>query len=493
MKRTVQLFLLLSFALGLAACGDDTIAGARVELVASAADGAIQGEVQLQAVDDGVGRVYPARALQGNVYVAPGAPPGKYRILTTAGWGMLWTGRKGSSAPLLRGAGHPPVLVRMGRPRTLYVASAMPGRWTLGPRWGAEWKRAAEGDRATWQSVDLTVDDLGEGVYALRFPTDVWTFGTLLRVLGTMSDGTVTAIQTYQLRDEKHYELPRIALLLAAVQAPLTVHLVPPPGVEQVPDGTPVRVHLRGLPLEHAYEAKSFEGQARFDEIAALGHDLLIELPESGPDARFALDAQTWRLRQTMHVVAVDPTKLAHIDVVELGGGFTEARVCYRGSSSFGRVSFEPLPAPPDAVERSVRLHTQPGWQEWWLRTADGQWVHEVLEVDAPPIETRIDLDRADGAGMRVSGQVRDSRPGTRVVFMQLHEALSIEGESVLPERKLGGEGFEAAVSPQGGYEAALPPGRYQIWAVGPGGRAGRPQTLPQRPGAQVRLDLQSR
>lgn len=493
MKRTVHLLLLLSFALVLAACGDDSVAGARVQLITSAADGSVQGEVQLEALDDGVGRIYAARQLEGDVYVAPGAPPGKYRVLSTAGWGMLWTGRTGSSAPLLRGAGYPPALVRMGKPRTLYVASGLPGRWTLGGNWAAQWRRAFEGDRSTWQPVDLTVDDLDEGVYALRFPADVWTYGTALRVLGTMTDGTVSALQTYQLRDEKRSELPRIALVLAAVQAPLTVNLVPPPGVAQVPDGTPVRVHLLGVPLEHVYEAKSFEGRARFDEIAALGHDLLVELPASGPHARFKIDAQTWRLRQTMHVVAVDPARLAAIEVVELGGGYTEARVCYRGSSTFGRVSFERLPAPEDAVERVVRLHTQPGWQEWWLRTADGQWVHEALDVDAPPVETQIDLDRPDGAGMRISGKVRGSRPGTRVVFEQLHESYVLDGEPMLPERALRGEGFEAAVSPQGGYEIDVPPGRYRIWAVGPGGAGGRPQVLPLRPGAQIRLDLQSR
>ncbi len=491
--RTYSLALLLLAGLALVACGDDEIAGARVRLITSAADGAVQGEVQLQAVDDGVGRVYPAKPLGDDVYVAPGAPPGKYRILSTAGWGMLWSGRTGSSAPLLRGAGHTPALVRMGKPRSLYVASGLPGQWTLGATWAAEWKVAAEGDRATWEPVDLRIEPLDEGVFALRFPAEVWSFGRLIRVLGTMSDGTVTAMQTYQVRDEKRAELPRMALVLAAVQAPLTVHLVPPPGVKQVPDGTPVRVRLLGVPLDHVYEGQSYEGRAQFDELAALGHALRVELPQSGPDAMFTLDPETWRLRQSLHVVAVDPEKLADVQLVELGGGFTEARVCYRGASTFGRVSFERVDAPPDAVEHSVRVRTHPGWQEWWLRTVDGEWLYMADDIEGPPHELLIDTDRTDGAGVRVSGRVPGAPPGTRVLARQVHEAYGIEGEEVLPERRLGGEGFEAAVSPQGGYDLQLPPGRYEIRVLGPTGASSRPKVMPFAPGAQVRLDLSMR
>ena len=44
--RTFSIALLLLAGLALVACGDDEIAGARVRLITSAADGAVQGEVQ---------------------------------------------------------------------------------------------------------------------------------------------------------------------------------------------------------------------------------------------------------------------------------------------------------------------------------------------------------------------------------------------------------------------------------------------------------------
>ena len=59
------------------------------------------------------------------MYAVSSVNEGKYRVLSTAGWGMLWTGRQGSAPPLLRGTDHPPALVRMGKRRSLYVVTAV--------------------------------------------------------------------------------------------------------------------------------------------------------------------------------------------------------------------------------------------------------------------------------------------------------------------------------------------------------------------------------
>ncbi len=481
----------------LTACGDGDNAGARAEILTSPLDGPVQGKMKFHALDDGVGRVYDAHEQGQGIYVATDAPPGRYRLYTTAGWGMLWTGAKGTAAPGLRGGDYPATQVRMGKPRSLYVASGMPGRWTVSDAWAAEWKVAAMGDRAQFEPVDLKIEKHDVGIYALRFPPNVWTFGNIVRIVGVMRDGTVTGMESYQLRDEKHPELPRMALMLGAVQAVLKVHLVPPPGVDQVPDGTPVHVTLRGVALDHTYKATSFKGVARFEEVAALGHGLRVALPTSGPDVAYDLTPNAWRISGAMHVVASSPGEGVTIELPDVGGGITEARVAYAGSTSFGRVPIvEGMPdSDGDSGTRS-RLRTYPGWQAWWLRTVEGTWLHVVADV---PPSGRSAIDLAESLrslkpvqGCRLRGKVRGARPGSRVVLRQLFEAHAVEGTTVLPKRSLGGEGFEATVSMGSTYEAHVPPGRYEIRVLGPNGAAGRTRANlpPFKPGAQVLLDL---
>jgi len=500
MRTTYPIFcavlVLLLLLLLLAGCGKEhAVAGARVRILTSAVDGAIQGELQFQAVDDGVGRIYAAQALEGDLYVAPGAPSGAYRLLTTAGWGMLWTGRRGASAPLLRGSDYPPAVVRMGRPRALYLASGMPGRWTISTTWAAEWKPGAAGGVKAFRPAKVDIADVGEGIVEVRFPEEVWAFGNVVRLVGLMTDGAVTGMPSYQLLDAARPELPRMVLVLGAVQAPLVVRLVPPPGLAEVPEDVRVQVSLRGVALAHVYEARSHNGTARFEEVAALGHGLRIALPGSGPDVAFDLQPETWRTRGTVHLVALPSTGTVRVAFAEQGGGFVEARVSYRGGKAFGRVPLEHMPA-ADGAPAMARLRTMSGWQEWWLRTQADTWIHAVLDVDAA--RPRVELPQASEAACRVRGQVRGAGLGFRVVLRQVLEAFAPagapEGEAaVLAARTMEGEGFVAAVSPQGGYEATVPPGRYTLQVVSRAGRAGRPiGPLLFKPGAEVLLDLKA-
>jgi hypothetical protein len=63
----------------------------------------------------------------------------------------------------------------------------------------------------------------------------------------------------------------------------------------------------------------------------------------------------------------------------------------------------------------------------------------------------------------------------------------------MVTERLEGGGGFVAAVSPQGEYEAEVPPGTYEIRVVGPTGGESEPRTMPLAAGTQLRMDLSAR
>ena len=98
-----------------------------LQVITGTADGRPDGQLRIKALDDGEGREHALVATDDpDVWRAPDATPGPYRVYTDTGWGMLWAGTKGSAAPRLRGHDYPPALVRMGKPRTLYVAIADP-------------------------------------------------------------------------------------------------------------------------------------------------------------------------------------------------------------------------------------------------------------------------------------------------------------------------------------------------------------------------------
>ena len=478
----------------LAGCGDDaTSGGARARLLVSEVDGAIEGEVKFLALDSSQGRVFDTRPLDGDplVRVAPGAPPGRYRVFTTASWGMLWTGQRSTAAPVLADERYPPTTVRLGKPRSLYIAALDPSLPSspVGTVWAAEAKRAADGGAVPFQRVAVEVVDQGEGIVAVRFPPEAWHLGNVLRLVGRMSDGSVTQMLSYVVRDEHQPDLPRITLVSPAAPAPLTVHLVPPPGMEQVPDGLKATITLLDIPLDAVYEEVSYQGAAQFDTVAALGHAIRVALPDSGSRCAFDLDQEDWRLRQSIYIVAQHTQAGQATEVVIGGARFVEARVGYQDGSTFGRVPLEAFSTEPPRA----RLVTQPGWQDWWLRSAEGLWYHHVLEVDTEDGREVAFVAAAGGKSAHVRGSVQGGGARHRVLLTQIQPAFARDGVEILPERRLGGDGLEAAVSGQGEYELRVPPGRYELQVHGPAGPVGRPRTMEFRAGQETRLDLAAR
>lgn len=497
MPRCKLLSILCALALAAAGCGDDEApqTGARVRIITSEIDGPVEGRLKLRAIEEAGDKTYDLEPVAGDpgLYAAPGAPPALYGVVSTAGWGMLWGGG-GASTPRLRGPEHPATLVRMGRPRTLYLGPADPRLWQLSGSVGVEVKSAATGDEVPFERVAAQVRVHPEGMVSVQLDERHWRAGQAVRALGVMEGEVPTRVVGFVLGDTPYAHLPRLAMVDPAPQAMFRVHLVPPPGVEQVADGTPVRVELKGLPLDLHEDAATKGGTARFDNLAALGGGLRVRLPRSGPRAVFEIDAETRRLQGETWIIATPADAVPWAADDGIGSPVVEARVLYPGGRDFGRVLLDVGGVEADGRAR-VRLLTLPGPQEWILRHADGRWSHHAVEVpsDQPMLGVSWSHPVAKGAGCQVRGTVSGALPGSRVTFRLLVRPPR-DAPVTFPEpRSEGGGGFVAAVSPQGAYEAVLAPGTWVIRVEAPSGRASEPRTLDLEPGTHLRLDLQAR
>lgn len=482
---------LLAVVLLLLPCGgcgggeDDPNAGAaRVRLLTSDADGPFDGVVMLRGMVAGVEREFEARPVSSepDVYVAPGAPPGMYSVSTSTGWGMLWAGAGRESQPFLRASDFPAASVRLGRPYSLYVGAYDP-RTADGPvtsAWGAEWRAGGGGSQDFFEPFEIKVEPQEEGLVALRFGQDVWEAGREIRVGGMFQSGAVTRLITLDLRGDTLGAPPRLALAIVAPRSPLDVHFLPPPGVERVADGRLVRVTLREAPLAATYEAKSFEGRARFEGIGLLGSGLLVEMPDIGPHAQYVLDQGTWQVQGDVHILALEAANLARVQLDVGEALLTEARVRFAGTTSYGLL-------PLWRAGGKTFLTTAPGAQHWLLRRDDGQWIEHGADIPAAAAGQDL-VEKVRGEARtpaRVQGNVDGGAERFRVRFTRLLE--SGERES--------GAGFCAAVDAFGHYEVSLPAGRYELQVIRPGGRLVRPRVLPRalEPGGEARIDLPAR
>ena len=199
----LRALVLLTCSLTFVACGngdDGEAPGVRVRLLTSEADGAITGTLLLESTA-GEHEVYEAQptADDPDVFESLEAKPGTYYVRTSTGWGMLWVGSGGPGAPFLRGSSHPATTVRMGTPRTLYVAANDPrtihGHVT--DHWGADWKVAGTGDKRVEalrladifraRPVDTTTESF---IFEITGPPDkIDSFIALMRELGLVSVG----------------------------------------------------------------------------------------------------------------------------------------------------------------------------------------------------------------------------------------------------------------------------------------------------------------
>ncbi len=490
----LALALLLAFPL-LAACGDDPATdGVLVRILTSEVDGPVQGSLRAKALDDGEGRVYDlVRTDEHDVWRAPGAKPGPFRIYTDAGWGMLWTGRTGGSAPKLRGGDFPAAIVRMGKPRSLYVAIADPSLPSapVTTTWAADVKALDAGDGVGFTPVDLDISDQGEGIVGLHFPETHWRRGVAIRAVGVMGDESVSELLRYTVRDADLFELPRMALVFPSPQAPLTVHLLSPDG-SPAPDGIPVRIHIGGIPLPARLETESYKGTARFDTLPTLGQGLRVVVGTvredglPGDAAGWLLDQETWRRRQAIHVLRFDLDRAQRYPLGDRAkASVREVRVLPEGSATFALVPVEALGDPFPAGRMAALVPY--GLGDMLIGRDDGTWEHIVYQANAEGGSgTRIGKI---GRRVRVRGVARGAGVQGRVRFTHVLPAHN----EALPERQAAGQGFEAALTMDGVFEIELPPGRYHVRIWTPAGPRGRGQTQTFNPGSDARLQLSTR
>ncbi|MDA1195248.1 MAG: hypothetical protein O2894_08690 [Planctomycetota bacterium] len=483
-----SVLLLLALASLLTACGDDEPApGVHVRLMTTEADGPLEGVPELRATDDGVGRRYALESLGDGLYVARDAKPGAFRVLTDTGWGMLWTGRSASAAPLLRGGAYPATLVRMGRPRTLYVAATDPSLPSapVSERWGAEARPLDSGADDPWERVTLDIRSQGDGMVALGFPAAVWRAGMAIRTVGFMSDGSVANLLSYMVLDAELHALPRLALVDVAPTAPLLVYPVAAAGTAGVEEGFSVGVTLAGVPIEASTEELTHAGLVAFEGLGVLGHGLHVHVGAGAGAWTCTVDDDTWRHRQELHLMAF-PAGVGVTLALDLPADTVQdVRVCLRGAAVFARVP----------LLDGNRVRTYPGWQDVLIELKNGTWLHDTLRVGLDgAAEARERAEPEDAC--RVRGVVRGAGARAGVRFTRILEARAepaAADDSGLPARRSAGEGFRAALDIDGNYSLAVPPGRYEIQVVTPVGPRGRPRTLDLRAGADVRLELQGR
>lgn len=468
MRSSPATLLVLAFAL--CACGgdDDVRPGVRVRLLTGTHDGFVQGRLKAQ-VPERRDLVYDLEPVPGDpgLYAGPDVPPGRYRLFTDAGWGMLWFGGLNASVPTLNDATGPVTTVRMGRPRTLYVAPTNPNTWQLGETWGADYRPASD-PQGPYRPVPFEMKRDDEGIVSLAFGAEHWQLHNEIRVLGQMTSGHVTNLVSYVIGDAKYPDLPRLAMVHGAQHAPLRIVLVPPPGVKHVPDGTRAQVALNGVPFPNAYEDTSFRGEVRFSGVAALGGGLRIALPEGGKHAVWDLGTHEWRLGGGMFLVAIDPEKAVTVPLPESEDPVTHVHVRFGGEGPYGRVPLTP-----------GGLLTHPGRQSLLLRRASGVW--HVVPATVPETGAAALPLGAPLAGCRMKGSVAGAGPGFRVDFR------------MVPDDGAASGGFTAVVSHTGEYDVHLPPGKVEVQVVAPTGTKSAIRTMDLRPGNTYRMNLSAR
>ncbi len=495
----MRLFILVSCLLVLVlgtGCGDDEArAGVRVRLLTSAVDGPVPGTLMLQALDDGQARRYTLERLEDAeqpLYEAVGAPEGRYRVYSDAGWGMLWTGTNRGAAPLLRGADYPATLVRMGKPRTLYVAAANPSMPSapVSQRWGVEAKHVSAGGEQGFTRVDVAIADQGEGIVSLGFPAEVWKGDMSLRAVGLMSDGSLSTLLSYQIKAAEFQELPRMALVFSTTQAPLEVRVIDPADPSRLIEGLKVRVRVEGIPREAVYEEPTWKGVARFDALPSLGHGATVLVGDGDAVATYPLDDNAWR--RSARMVVLGPRTPASA-VVPVGADVAELRVRMGESKTFALLPF----AKDDEGAALVRALSQ-GAQDLLVQYGDGTWA--AYAVDPKPVgpggEPTLVRVTPPGKPAKLRGTALGIGPGGKVVCHRLMEAVAHpfgDSTALLPAREAAGHGFVADVTPDGAYEIKLPPGRYRIQLTGRQGPRGKPKTHTLGPGAEARLNLSAR
>ena len=454
--------------------------GVRVRILTSEVDGPIQGTLLLENTGDETGSLYEAVPLAGepDVFVAEKAPVGTYYVYTSEGWGMLWVGSQGPGAPLLRGADLPATTVRMGKPRSLYIAAEDPRTFHghVIDQWGADWKVAGSGDGAEgFEKVAIEVEPQGQGLMALRFPEAVWQEGHVIRVCGVYQSGVVSQLVSFVKRGAK-VALPRIAFTNPAPLAPLEVVLVGADADTSVPDDLPVVVTLRHVPLEARFEARSHKGVVSFDGIGSLGGGIRIEVPSLGSNGAFEMSQEAWRTQGLLHVLLFDPEGAPSVRLDAITADPVEIRALLPGTTTYGR-----LPIWKEGGTSYTRAPAGP--QAWRVLDADGRWIDCSLEVAASGL-SKIQKAEADQWAARIRGGVNGGGRGFEVQFTEL-----VDGGT---ER--GGAGLTARVDDYGKYEIRVPPGRYRLQVLRPGGSpGGRPKVLPLRSKSEVRVDLEAR
>ena len=438
--------------------------------------------MRFQSTVGGTGAIYDAEPLPGepDVFVAKDAPDGRYRVVTTEGWGMIYGDRSG--APVLRGPAHRPTAVRMGKPHSIYVAAANPGtvHGHVTEEWYADWKPLGERlDEKGFQRLEIAIERQNEGLVALRIPPAVWKKGNVLRVAGRFRSGAVSKMVSVQFTDSAFPDTPKITFLHPAPFAPLRVVFVPPPGVTQVEDGTPATMTYLDVPPTYATEVKSHRGVALFDALGSLGQDIHV----AAAGGSYRLPDEWWRTVGVLYVIGQDPEATVPIELSKGGKMAKDAarpvavRARFVGDTFFGRI---PVRAQAGG---GTTAHALPVPQEWLVRYSDGSWARGMAPTgEGATFEPAAWKPEAEA---RIQGKVRGGGLGYRVEF--LLETRDPGDEAVLQAR---GAGLSASVSPYGKYEARLPPGRYEVRPIKPNGGRGRGVTVRLGPAQSARLDL---
>lgn len=461
---------LLCAALLLGGCGPraEGPAGLRVQVVTLDPDGPPPQPLFLRREDSAEpGREYPLEPTgEPGVYLARGAPDGHYRIVSPHAWGMLWTQ---PTPPLLEaGPGRPPRPLPLGRPRCLYVTTEDARRWMVSPEWGVEVRRPG----GAFTPVLVEVIEQG-GWVGLRIPAEHWQPGNELRALGRLSDGRATQLLGVPL-SERLGDEPRLGLVHPAPAAPLLVRVVPAPARTPVPvpDGTPVRLARRALPLDLVEERTTFRGVATFDAVPTLDAPLVVSLPGRA-EAAVEVSFDEWQRLGEVWILGEPPAGEARdLDLVlpeDASGGSEAPEVLVRaeGADVYGLAIVGRGP-------RGWRLRTGAGAQRLWVRVGRS-WHPAAVPAGSDP--TPVALGPAQ-ATVRVRGTVPGLPPGHRVRFFRLED-----------ESWVLGHGFDVLLTPLG-FDARLPPGRYAAGPVRADGQLARRVEFTLEPGTEVRRDF---
>ncbi len=455
LRRTAYGLALIATSL-LAACGDDdetpVVEGVRVLIRTSASDGPVQGDLFLRKTE-GEREQIALRRLEGDVWIADGAPNGYYRIASTEGWQHLWP----SAMPPMLYAGEQPNHAWLGRPNTLYLGPAPGSVHAPGLEWFVQRVEGRDGAgvEIPVEIFDQEVVDLPHPHVALRFTTETWV-GTF-RALGRMRDGALCEPVVISLPIDNGNR-PRLHHVRPARAQPLVTTLVRTDPQQPVPDGTLVTATLIGLPIDEVYEARTHGEIAYFPEVAVAGNGVRVSF---GASARaHVISNKTWRRLGATYLLAPD-AKAVRVPLEGLDP-WAERMLMIRmdRGDRYGLAAID-----VDGVDASVRAPV--GRQRWLLRLVDAagkaQWASLDVDVQAGA-DTRVrvgDLQR----GCTVKGNVHAVPTlGYRLLFFR------DEGDGEADIQVLG-HGFDVSISHTGSFEADLPPGSYRVSILEPSGR----------------------